>query len=168
MTTWNECFCVTAPLLATQITEDKTIPTEDGGWVVAHVGDWLVYRETDDGKPDKTDMPLILTDEQYCAQFIETEGNLLIRHLPDLVHLMVRQLRSDYERWGDTWRKRPVEGQEVRAFERYRAYWDQWRARTESGGMPWMKVIGEAWICVLRVISPEVMLESENVFEGLE
>ena len=165
MTEWNECFCVTKTLLATQLAKREVVSTEDGGKVVGNKGDWLIYHETEDGKPGEGDMPLIVTDEQYRAQFIETNGNLLIKHLPELIWLLVRQLRADHECWGDTWRRRPAEGQEARVFARFRDYWDQWRSH--DGGLAWLKIIGNAWICILRVIKPELLLAPEGGFEEL-
>jgi hypothetical protein len=76
----------------------------------------------------------------------------------ELVPAMREQIISDTERWGDTWKHRPVEGQEERAFQRYRDYLDQFvHAGTP---IPWLKIIGEANICMARQEHPE-WLESE-------
>jgi hypothetical protein len=66
---------------------------------------------------------------------------------------MQKQLASDQARWGDTWKKRPVKGQEERVFARLLDYRDQFiNAGTP---IPWEKVIGEAHICMTRTDHPE-------------
>lgn len=63
------------------------------------------------------------------------------------------QLKDDQLRWGDTWKKRPREGQEERMFARFRDYYDQWK--NAGTPIPWMKVIGEAHIAMVRENHPE-------------
>lgn len=79
--------------------------------------------------------------------------------LPEVFEKIDEQLRADYERYGDTWKKRPVKGQEERAFNRYRDYIDQFR--NAGVPIPWTKVIGEAIICMVREAHPEVLVEEE-------
>jgi hypothetical protein len=66
---------------------------------------------------------------------------------------MLKQLESDQKRWGDTWKKRPIEGQEERVFARFTDYLDQYL--NAGTPIPWEKVIGEAHICMTRVAHPE-------------
>lgn len=77
----------------------------------------------------------------------------LIDYLPSFCEALQGQLEADHQRWGDTWKRRPVEGQEERTFARYADYADQFR----NGGVdvPWLKVIGEAMICWVRENCPE-------------
>jgi len=67
------------------------------------------------------------------------------------------QLACDYVRWGDTWRKRPREGQELRGFATFDNYID----RFKNGGqpIPWLKVAGEALIAWVRENHPESLIE---------
>lgn len=62
------------------------------------------------------------------------------------------QLLKDKQRWGDTWKKRGLiyngKSQEIRAFERFIDYLDQFK--NSNTPIPWEKVIGEAHICMVR------------------
>lgn len=72
----------------------------------------------------------------------------LLDFLPKFIEALKEQMESDQKRWGDTWKHRPVEGQEERAFARFRDYYDQF---INAGiPIPWMKVVGEALICWVR------------------
>lgn len=78
----------------------------------------------------------------------------------ELVPQMLEQIDSDQERWGNTWKHRPIEGQEERCFQRFRDYYDQFvHAGTP---IPWLKVIGEANICMARQNHPEWLEIEEN------
>ena len=70
------------------------------------------------------------------------------------------QLEIDQLRWGDTWRYRPQEGQEERAFARYQDYLDQFR--NAGVPIPWLKVMGEALIALVRERHPELSLMEED------
>jgi len=72
----------------------------------------------------------------------------------EFVAALRQQLEADNKRWGDTWLRRPVEGQEDRAFARFRDYEDQFH----HGGVPvpWMKIAGEALIAWVREQHPEL------------
>lgn len=72
----------------------------------------------------------------------------LWEYLPEFVEALTRQLQEDDKRWGDTWLKRTRKGQEARTRETFRDYFDQF----EHAGIPvpWLKVIGGAFICWLR------------------
>ena len=77
----------------------------------------------------------------------------LLDFLPETVKSVEEQLEKDQERWGDTWKKRPREGQEDRIFARFRDYYDQWK--NAGTPIPWVKVIGEAHIGLVRENHPE-------------
>jgi hypothetical protein len=83
----------------------------------------------------------------------------LIDFLPEIVKLIEKQLKEDQERWGDTWKHRPIEGQEARTFARLRDYYDQYLFAGIS--IPWEKVIGGAIICMVREMHPEELVEDE-------
>ena len=64
------------------------------------------------------------------------------------------QLKQDEERWGNTWLKRKIEGQEERTIAKFNDYFDQF---TASGApLPWLKIAGGAMICWLRIEHPEL------------
>ncbi len=79
---------------------------------------------------------------------------LLTDYLPEIMEDLKKQLESDQERWGDTWKHRPIgdyqgRGDQVkRAFDRISDYYDQYRYNNIP--MPWLKVMGEAVICYVR------------------
>ena len=71
----------------------------------------------------------------------------------DFADALKSQLAEDYLRWGDTWKKRPIEGQLGRIYDRFRDYKDQY----ENAGQefPWLKVAGETIISLYRIDHPE-------------
>jgi hypothetical protein len=77
----------------------------------------------------------------------------LLDYFDDFVTAFGLQLVSDERRWGDTWKKRPREGQEDRAFARFKDYKDQFD--NTGTPIPWMKVAGEALICWVRDKYPD-------------
>lgn len=85
------------------------------------------------------------------------EDNLLLNYLDEFVDTFREQLKTDFLRWGDTWRARPVEGQEERIFARITDYWDQYHFADRS--IPWMKVVGLAYIAFVRENHPEVLFK---------
>ena len=69
-------------------------------------------------------------------------------YLPEFIEALEKQLDEDDKRWGDTWKERPIEGQELRTEARYNDYFAQFK---HAGiPVPWMKVVGEALICWVR------------------
>ena len=90
--------------------------------------------------------------------------NTLFDFWGETCEAMVEQFRQDQARWGDTWKHRPREGQEERAFARFRDYFDQWK----HGGrpIPWLKIIGEAHICLVRQDHPEEYIPTPNPATG--
>ncbi|MCX6704712.1 MAG: hypothetical protein NT162_00010 [Candidatus Woesebacteria bacterium] len=69
------------------------------------------------------------------------------------VRFIKNQLESDYRRWRDTWKERPIEGQLERTYERFRDYRDQ----HNKGGVrfPWLKVAGGIIINLYRLDNPD-------------
>ncbi|HKC04736.1 MAG TPA: hypothetical protein VKC54_02605 [Patescibacteria group bacterium] len=63
------------------------------------------------------------------------------------------QLQSDYVRWGDTWKKRTIEGQLERSYKKFNDYIDQYKNANQP--MPWLKVAGNAVICLARLDNPD-------------
>lgn len=59
------------------------------------------------------------------------------------------QLENDFIKWGDTWKKRPIEGQLERTESRFRDYVDQHENGDQT--FPWLKVMGGEIICLTRI-----------------
>jgi len=76
----------------------------------------------------------------------------LPQYLPELYAALAAQIAADDARWGDTWKRRPIEGQVDRIWARFRDYKDQY----DNAGtpIPWLKVIGEAFIAWVRETNP--------------
>jgi hypothetical protein len=80
--------------------------------------------------------------------------NELLDYLDEFVKEFKAQLGSDFERWGDEWKRRSRDGQELRTFDRYLSYVNQF---VKSGvPVPWLKIVGNAYICWLREKHPEL------------
>ena len=72
----------------------------------------------------------------------------LPEYLPQFFEAFTAQIKADQERWGQTWARRPLEGQEDRIFARFHEYYRQW---AEHGmPIPWLKIVGEAFIAWVR------------------
>jgi hypothetical protein len=67
---------------------------------------------------------------------------------------LVEQLKSDEERWGNTWLARKPEGQEERTIAKFTDYFDQYRQTGKP--LPWLKIVGIAMICWIREKHPEL------------
>jgi hypothetical protein len=72
----------------------------------------------------------------------------LIDYLPEFTEALKEQIVSDQFRWGNTWKDRPIEGQEMRTKARF----DDYFAQFEHTGtkIPWLKIVGGAFICWVR------------------
>lgn len=81
----------------------------------------------------------------------------LLEYFEEFMESVKAQLRSDNERWGDTYLNRTKEGQEERTRHTYMDYFDQFENAGTS--VPWEKVVGGAFICWLRENHSEL---SEN------
>lgn len=77
----------------------------------------------------------------------------LLDFLDETIGKVKAQLEQDNLRWGNTWKKRPREGQEDRVFARFKDYYDQFK--NAGTPIPWTKVIGEAHIAMVREDHPE-------------
>jgi len=69
-------------------------------------------------------------------------------YMDEFVVELTAQLKSDQERWGDTWKKRIKGGQEERIYANIQNYFDQYF----NGGypIPWLKIAGLAMIAWIR------------------
>ncbi len=72
----------------------------------------------------------------------------LVDYLPETFEALTKQLEADQARWGDTWKMRSRDGQEERVFARLMDYLDQYR--NAGTPIPWLKIMGEAHICLVR------------------
>lgn len=89
---------------------------------------------------------------------LEEREPRLVDFLDEFFEAFTQQIESDEKRWGTTWLNRPMEGQEERTFQRFQDYFDQFEHASQS--IPWLKVVGEAFICWVRETHPEVRLEN--------
>lgn len=78
----------------------------------------------------------------------------------EFIEKLIEQLEADNKRWGNTWLKRPKEGQELRTKDRYTDYFDMF----ENAGtpVPWMKIVGGALICWIRENHPELCIDANE------
>ena len=67
---------------------------------------------------------------------------------------MEEQLLSDEKRWGETWLHRTKEGQEQRIENDFNDYFDQFRFNGTP--VPWLKIVGNAYIAWIRENHPEL------------
>jgi hypothetical protein len=72
----------------------------------------------------------------------------LVEYLPMFMETVMEQLEQDQLRWGDTWKIRPVEGQDDRMFARFADYKDQFT--NANIPVPYQKIVGEALINWVR------------------
>jgi hypothetical protein len=113
-----------------------------------------VFKRQPSGDDDKRGW-LFLLGSSYLGYAIQEK---LIRgdndvSEEDFILALQSQLAEDGLRWGDTWKKRPVEGQLERTYERLRDYKDQYK----NGGQefPWLKVAGGIIINLYRLDNPD-------------
>ena len=77
--------------------------------------------------------------------------------LPEFMQALEEQLKKDDIRWGDTWLKRTRAGQEERTWENYKNKFDQYF--NAGVPIPWIKIIGDAYIAWIRENHPEIWNE---------
>lgn len=73
---------------------------------------------------------------------------ILPEYLPVFFDAVKSQILSDQKRWGQTWARRPRDGQEERVYARLRDYYDRWK--NAGIPIPWLKIVGEAFIAWVR------------------
>jgi len=88
---------------------------------------------------------------------IKMDEKKLWDFMEEFVTVFTEQLKSDDKRWGNTWLERTRAGQEERTEKSFNDYFDQY----ENAGVPvpWMKIIGNAYICWVRENHPELFEE---------
>jgi len=111
------------------------ITDDDGNWIA-------------EGKCVSSDEMNVTIKVDYVPDLDAGEHYDLEDYVDVFAEDLKAQLRKDRERWGDTWRYRPVEGQEDRMIARLDDYKDQYqKAGVEY---PILKIAGEALICWVR------------------
>jgi len=78
--------------------------------------------------------------------------------ISEFSNALEEQLKSDHERYGDTWLQRFPEGQEARIWERIQTYFDQFR--NAGVAIPWLKIAGLALIAWVRENHSELWEET--------
>ncbi len=86
-----------------------------------------------------------------------TEYVSLVGLVDEVTDLLREQLEADELRWKDTWRHRSRKGQEDRAFARFQDYKDQYQRADVP--VPWLKIMGECVIAIVRERHPELLIE---------
>jgi hypothetical protein len=77
--------------------------------------------------------------------------------LGEFIDAFRSQLEDDQARWGDTWLHRTRKGQEDRIYNDYQDYWAHYEYGDQP--IPWLKVIGNAYIAWIRENHPELFPE---------
>jgi hypothetical protein len=77
--------------------------------------------------------------------------------IPEFTKAFEEQLKDDDKRWGDTWLKRTRKGQEERTIKNYNDKFDKFLNAGQP--IPWLKIIGDAYICWVRENHPEIWEE---------
>jgi len=76
----------------------------------------------------------------------------LVDVLPITFLAVEQQLKEDYKRWGNEWKKRGLiykgQNQEERFFDKIEEYIEDFHKNGTE--VPWTKIIGEAHICLHR------------------
>lgn len=103
--------------------------TDRGAWVLLLYASYLGYR---------------------AQQAIET-GSVITED--DFITHVQEQLKNDEARWGDTWKKRTIEGQLERTYFDFNNYKDKDKNGNEP--LPWLKVAGNVIICLTRLDNPD-------------
>ena len=87
---------------------------------------------------------------------LDNNGNdiLLLKHFHEFSNALVEQLKNDNKRFGITYLNRSRKGQERRIELRYNEYFDNYMF--DDIPIPWMKVVGNAYIAWLRENHPEM------------
>lgn len=109
-----------------------------------------VYSEYPLGDADKIGWLRIMT-LAYHGHFVQAG------QAPDkrkFIDDLKAQLTKDDERHGDTWKHRGIEGQLERVYVRYNEYLDDYKY-TNPQRYDWLKVAGEAVICLTRIENPD-------------
>lgn len=98
-----------------------------------------------------------------------TEEISLVDFLPEFFKAFADQITEDQERWGNVWLERPIksnakyDSQNVRIYNRFDDYWEE----LEDGltdDIPWLKVIGNAYIAWVRLQHPELFPDGDVLF----
>lgn len=69
-------------------------------------------------------------------------------YIEEFTEALKCQLQLDDTKWGDTWKKRIIGGQETRIFNDIQNYRDQFENANKP--VPWLKVAGLALIAWIR------------------
>lgn len=84
----------------------------------------------------------------------------LLEYMDEFVSDLREQLTLDDKRWGETWRHRSREGQELRVLRVYTNYFDQY---IHAGSpIPWLKIVGNAYIAWVREKHPESLIDKRR------
>lgn len=88
---------------------------------------------------------------------METQDHHVYDFVEEFVNAFIPQLKEDEKRWGDTFLHRTRKGQEERTIHNYQDKFDKFLHAGEP--IPWLKIIGDAYICWVREQHPEIWPE---------
>lgn len=97
-------------------------------------------------------------------------GKNLLSYFFWFVAALYEQLLEDQERWGDEWKKRPIEANEKWGHQndrielRFAEYWRAWEE--DDIPIPWLKVCGNAFIAWVREQWPDEYMLEEGKAKG--
>jgi len=86
--------------------------------------------------------------------------SLLVELLPHTFQRMQKQLISDEERWGETWRHRTLYNQDHRMAARLQDYLDQFK--NAQVPLPYEKIACLAHIALVRIHRTDLLLTGEQ------
>lgn len=67
-----------------------------------------------------------------------------------------KQLEREHIKWGDTWRRRTIFGQQNRTMDRVRDYYDQLDlGNTKDTAKHFLNTAGNLYICIVRLLHPK-------------
>lgn len=93
----------------------------------------------------------------------------LVDFLPEFFKAFAEQIEADQERWGNVWLQRPIkstakyDSQNVRIYNRFDEYWAEYEDSLIDD-IPWLKVIGNAYIAWVRLQHPELFPDGDVLF----
>ena len=93
---------------------------------------------------------------------LEESTMRLMEYLAPFVIALTDQLEQDQERWGNEWKKRPIEPtdgylhQNIRISARIGDYYREWK--DDDTPIPWLKVAGLAFIGWVRETYPDTYM----------
>lgn len=97
--------------------------------------------------------------EFYLAFLIAKSGYQRFCEYGSFWEALSNRLGRDSEEYGDTWRKRSIEGQTSRTMARIRDYRDKLKYGKPDVSEMFLKTCGNLCICIVRLLHPAYQME---------